>query len=69
MSNCKLCSWLKGLFAKKCHCEEKGCDCQTEESVVNQETSSVVENQEQETVGTEEATVQENPITESTEEN
>lgn len=69
MSNCKLCSWLKGLFAKKCHCEEKGCDCQAEEPVVNQGASPVVENQEQETVTTEEAPVQENNITENSEEN
>ncbi len=25
MCNCKMCNWLKGLFGKKCNCEEKGC--------------------------------------------
>jgi len=25
MCNCKMCNWLKGLFGKKCCCEEKGC--------------------------------------------
>ena len=35
MCNCKMCNWLKGLFGKKCNCEEKGC-CEpkkTEETV------------------------------------
>jgi len=25
MCNCKMCNWLKGLFGKKCNCDEKGC--------------------------------------------
>ena len=25
MCNCKMCNWIKGLFGKKCCCEEKGC--------------------------------------------
>jgi len=35
MCNCKMCNWLKGLFGKKCKCEEKGCceDKKTEETV------------------------------------
>ena len=30
-----MCNWLKGLFGKKCKCEEKGCceDKKTEETV------------------------------------
>ena len=28
MCNCKMCNWLKGLFGKKCNCEEKGCCCE-----------------------------------------
>jgi len=35
MCNCKMCDWLKGLFGKKCNCEEKGCceEKKTEEAV------------------------------------
>lgn len=65
MSNCKLCTWFKGLFSKKCHCEEKGCDCQAEDLVENQETSS----KDQVTVNNEEISAQESGIAETSKEN
>lgn len=39
MCNCKMCNWLKGLFGKKCKCDEKGC---CEEAKKTEETAAPV---------------------------
>ncbi len=56
MCNCKMCNWLKGLFGKKCCCEEKGC---CEEKKV-EETVAPVADTKEETIApvTEEKTVE-----------
>ena len=44
MCNCKMCNWLKGLFGKKCCCEEKGC---CEEKKVEETVAPVADTKEE----------------------
>lgn len=47
MCNCKMCNWLKGLFGKKCNCEEKGC---CEEKKAEETVAPVIEEKNEEKV-------------------